>query len=148
MKHVRLGSKPKLICRKVYIYQSVIETLISMAKRPDFLKKCEHWRECAAKFSHGQMGDVYDGRLSSEMQSIEGRSFLEVPNNLCLSINIDWFNPYEDALYLGGAIYLVILNLPRSEQFKLQNVILAGMIPGPNEPADINSFLFPLVDDL
>jgi len=44
---------------------------------------------------------------------------------------------------------LVVLNLPRSERFKLQNVILAGMIPGPNEPADdINSFLFPLVDDL
>ena len=35
------------------------------------------------------MGDVYDGKLWSEMQSIERPSFLEVPINLCLAINID-----------------------------------------------------------
>ena len=39
--------------------------------------------------------------------------------------------------------------MPRSERFKVQNVILAGMIPEPHEPAgDINSLLFPLVEDL
>lgn len=44
---------------------------------------------------------------------------------------------------------MVILNLPWSDHFKLHSVILAGLIPGPNKPADdINTFLFPLVDDL
>lgn len=86
------------------------------------------------RVSQGQMGDVYDCKLWSEMQSIEGRSFLEVPINLCLAINIDFMKMFP----FQGGVYLVILNLPRSERFKSQNVILAGMIP--NEPAgDINS---------
>jgi hypothetical protein len=42
----------------------------------------------------------------------------------------------------------VVLNLPRKDRFKEENVILAGIIPGPNEPKHINPFLSPLVDDL
>ena len=43
---------------------------------------------------------------------------------------------------------MVVLNLPRNERFKEENVILAGIIPGPNEPKRIDPFLFPLVEDL
>lgn len=40
----------------------------------------------------------------------------------------------------------MVLNLPRSERFKEENIILAGIIPGPNEPKnDINC---PLVNDI
>ena len=69
------------------------------------------------------MGDVYDGKLWSEMQRIEGLSFLELPNNLCLAVNIDWFNPHEDAPYSVGVVYLVVI---QSSTFKLQNAILSG----------------------
>ena len=109
--------------------------LVDMAKRSDFLRKCDHWRE-------SNTSDVYDGQLWKELQHIEGRPFLAAPNNLCLAVNIDWFNPYDDSPYSVGAIYLVVLNLPWSERFKVQNVILAGMIPGPHEPAgDIYQFV-------
>lgn len=48
-----------------------------------------------------------------------------------------------------GAIYLTIQNLPRSERFKEENVILVGVIPGPSEPKlVINSYLSPLVEEL
>lgn len=46
-------------------------------------------------------------------------------------------------------IYLVIANLPRQERYKLENIIIIGVIPGPHEPQKhINSFLKPLVDEL
>ena len=45
-------------------------------------------------------------------------------------------------------MYLSILNLPRAERFKVHNMILVGLIPGPNEPSDMNPFLSPLVEDL
>ena len=39
--------------------------------------------------------------------------------------------------------------MPRSERFKVENIILVGCIPGPREPKqDINPFLSPLVDEL
>ncbi len=62
---------------------------------------------------------------------------------------LDWFNPYEQTPYSIGAIYLSIMNLPRSERYKEENILLVGLIPGPTEPKQhINHFLSPLVDDL
>ena len=43
---------------------------------------------------------------------------------------------------------LSIANLPPEERFKSENIILLGIIPGPSEPTDIDSFLCPLVDEL
>ena len=79
---------------------------------------------------------------------IDGRQFLSIPNNLVLSINIDWFRVYEQSQYSAGPIYLVILNLPRNEWYKDENIILTGIIPGPKEPKCVNSFLTPLVQDI
>ena len=46
-----------------------------------------------------------------------------------------------------GAIYLVVLNLPQSLRYCRENIILAGAIPGPQEPSlEMNSFLEPLKD--
>ena len=62
---------------------------------------------------------------------------------------IDWFNPFKHSPYTVGAIYMVIANLPRSERFKKENVVLVGLIPGPSEPPiHINSYLDPLVEEL
>ena len=64
-------------------------------------------------------------------------------------MNIDWFEPYEREVYSVGVIYLTIQNLPREERYKLENIVLVGIIPGPKEPKlTINSFLSPLVIDL
>ena len=100
------------------------------------------------------------------------RPFLQLPGNLCFALNIDWFNPYDETPYSAGAIslvprlffplprkepgyeatgaiYLVVLNLPRCERYKVENTILVGMIPGPNEPKDhMNTYLSPLVEDM
>ena len=77
------------------------------------------------------------------------RPFLSQPNNLCLALNIDWFNPYKETQYSVGGIYLTILNLLRNERYQEENVLLVGMIPGPKEPRQhINNFLSPLVKDM
>jgi len=37
---------------------------------------------------------------------------------------------------------MVVMNLPREERFKTENLIVVGIIPGPKEPKlHINSFL-------
>ena len=92
--------------------------------------------------------DVYDGFVWKEFSSnLVG---LSLPSQTtCLMLNIDWINPYEETSYSAGVIYFVIQNLPRSERFKFENVILVGIIPGPNEPRrHMNSFLSPIVDDV
>ena len=64
-------------------------------------------------------------------------------------INIDWFQPYTHTVSSVGVIYLVVMNLPRTLRFKLENIILVGIIPSPSDPEhDINSFLDPVVNEL
>ena len=64
-------------------------------------------------------------------------------------LNVDWIQPFEHTTYSVGVIYLVLMNLPRHERFKRENVILAGIIPDPSEPPrNINTYLSPLVDEL
>ena len=65
-------------------------------------------------------------------------------------LNCDWFQPFDHSCYSVGVLYLVILNLPRSIRFKPNKIIIAGIIPGPNEPKQtaMNSYLRPLVKEL
>ena len=118
-----------------------------MVNRPNFLKKCEHWRHTTR--SPGVLTDIYDGKVWKDFMVVQGRPFLQLPNNLCLQLNVDWFTPYKHLKYSVGVIYLVVENLPRAERYKLNNIIIVGCIPGPKEPSKtINSFLKPLIEEL
>ena len=147
MKKVKYGSKYKLVPCKVYTYVSLKSSLAQLFGRPGFSQKCELWRN-RSKTSNVYT-DIYDGLVWEKYQAINGRPFLQVPNNLCLILNLDWFNPFKHIEYSVGVIYLVIANLPRSERYKLENVIIVGTIPGPREPKKhVNFYLKPLVDEL
>ncbi|MEW8546495.1 MAG: hypothetical protein AB2693_23505 [Candidatus Thiodiazotropha sp.] len=63
-------------------------------------------------------------------------------------LNLDWFQPFQHVSYSVGVIYGVVLNLPRKERFKLDNVILVGIIPDMGKEPKTNTFLRPLVDEL
>ena len=88
-------------------------------------------------------------RVWKEFQHVDGEPFLAAPNNFGLMLNVDWFQPTKHGSDTIGVIYMVVMNLPREERFKPENLIVVGIIPGPKEPKHhINSFLQPLVDDL
>ena len=67
---------------------------------------------------------------------------------------MDGFNPFQlkqagkKASVVG--MYMICLNLPPEERYKLENMFLVGIIPSPHEPKkeEINHLLSPLVDDL
>lgn len=83
------------------------------------------------------------------MAECGGEAFLAVPRNYAFMLNVDWFQPFKHSLYRASALYMVLMNLPRSERFKPENVLLLGILPGPHEPKlTINSYLEPLVAEL
>ena len=84
-----------------------------------------------------------------EFRHLDNQPYLVYPSNFCLSLNMDWFNPFKQTPYSAGGIYLTVQNLPRTECYKMENIILVGIMPGPQEPKkNINFFLKSLVDDL
>ena len=59
---------------------------------------------------------------------MDGEAFLAVPRNYAFMLNVDWFQPFKHSLYSVGALYMVLMNLPRSERFKPENVLLVDII--------------------
>lgn len=136
LKEVSLKSgETKLYPRKVYCYNSVIANLRDFLQRPGFVEKCELWR--SRDMPNGFLADIFDGRIWKEWQYVDGQPYLASPRN---------YETFKHSLYSVGALYMVLMNLPRSERFKPENVFLVGVIPGPHEPKlNMNSYLQPLV---
>jgi len=145
MKQIKYGSNYKLVPLKCFLFNSIIASLRDIMNRPGMLQLCNQWRQHTID---NELSDIVDGKLWRNFQFQDGRPFLASRNNIALSLNVDWFNPYVHTQYSIGAIYLTIFNLPRSERYKIENTIIAGLIPGPGEPKRIHEFLKPVVDQL
>ena len=148
LKRVTYGSNNKLIPRKSYIYKSLTSSLEKLFCQPAYVQNCELWRYKPAP-SGTLFTDIIDGKVWQKFQIVNGQLFLNIPNNLCLKLNLDWFNPFKHIQYSVRVLYFVVENLPRSERYKLENIIIVGSIPGPKEPkVHINTYLKPIVDEL
>ncbi|XP_077867666.1 uncharacterized protein LOC144356999 [Saccoglossus kowalevskii] len=130
--------------KQVYTYRSVILSLETYVKRRGFIDACNKWRTRSSP--ENSMGDIYDGQVWKDFQS---QGYFRSRYDLSLTLNVDWFQPYDHTPHSLGAIYLVINNLPRQERFLPNNMILVGLLPGPKEPKKhMNSYMEPLVAEL
>ena len=128
----------------VYPYTSVIKSLQELLKRPGFWDKCQESRKQV--FADNIKTDIYQGNVWKELSSNE---FLCNINSLAVMLNVDWFRPHKHSPGSVGVIYLVLLNLPRHARYKMENIIVVGILPGPSEPKlTANTFLEPLVQEL
>ena len=85
---------------------------------------------------------MYDGQIWKDFLKYKGKDYLNAPRNLAFAINVDWFQPFKRRSDRSvGLVYLVLLNLPREERFKWENIIVAGIIPEMSkEPKSLNPF--------
>ena len=148
MKNVRTSAGATyLYPQQLYCYTSIIQALKEKVFSPIFIPKCEEWRNRTVKDNIYE--DVFDGQMWKDFLNPNGIPFLSLTYNYALCLNVDWFQPFKHTQYSCGALYLTILNLPRSERYSTENVILLGVIPGPREPEfTINTFLQPFVEEL
>lgn len=105
--------------------------------------------------SKDEMQDIYDGRFLQEFTSHDGKEFRSTMSagRYTFSASLDFFNPFENK-QAGkkcsvGVISVVCTSLPASIRYKIENMFLAGVIPGPKEPplTATNHYLGPLVDE-
>ena len=141
------GGKTAYYPVRWYPYKSVTNSLEELLCRPGLEEQCREW---VKRPSRGQVyGDVYDGKVWKSFQNYKGEPFLDAPNTFGFMINVDWFSPFKRVHVSVGAIYLVLMNLPRHLRFKTENVILLGLIPDlPKEPDSLNSYLEPFVEEM
>ena len=126
-----------------YCYLGVEIGLQSLLLHPSFLVHCQTW-----KSNTSLLNDIYDGQIWKDFVSYDNQPFLSEEFTYGLLLNLDWFQPFKHVQYSVGAIYLSILNLPRQLRYKQEFTLLVGIMPGPKEAKNINSYLEPLVEEL
>ncbi|VDB89659.1 unnamed protein product [Peniophora sp. CBMAI 1063] len=102
--------------------------------------------------------DFWFGRAVREVLDEHNNPFFGSPVRdgeirLAVGLFVDWFNPFgkrTSKTQSVGAIYMVCMNIPPDIRYRVENMCLIGVIPGPKEPAlqNLNHYLSPIVDDL
>ena len=133
--------------RYLYAYQPLKLSLQRLLKTPEFAEKLEHWH--TRETVPDTKSDVYDGQVWKDFQTDKFNYFLKNRRSIGVMLNVDFFQAYKHVHDSYGVIYLTIMNLPRSERFKQQNVLIVGVIPAfEHEPDTFNPFIKPLVAEL
>ena len=143
---VMINGSRKVYPLKSFCYNDLKVAVKKLLLRPNFLNKCNSWRERQAP--DGFLADVYDGQVWQSFFGDNGR--YPEKNHLGFMLNVDWFQPFTRRSTSVGAIYLTCLNLPREERYKKENILVAGIIPAMRnggEPSSLNPFLQPIVND-
>ena len=70
------------------------------------------------------------------------------PHDIALGLTTDGFAPWRRRKYTAWPILLVNYNLPPEVRNHQKNLIAVSIIPSPKKPKDIDSFLYPLIEEL
>lgn len=131
--------------------------LASIVRRPqilDILQKSMQYSHNIDK--NGRIGHIMQGVTVQDLKDADGLPFVSSTGSeirLCLGLFIDWFNSQGN--YIGGkhkstgAIYIIILNLPKAQREAPENMFPI-FLPGGREPttSELNHLLRPFVDEL
>jgi len=126
-----------------------------MYQRPGFENSLRHWVDRSS--FDDILCDIYDGEIWKTFKDdpFDENSALffgkeTADSYLGLIVNLDWFQPFDSVSHSTGVLYASIANLPRDIRFKRENMLVLGILPGPDEVSlhKINHYLSPVVDEL
>lgn len=134
-----------------FVSFSFKDYVAGLLSRPDF----EAMMDNPPTSETGEMRDIYHGEFLRHFKDADGGPFLSDlgVGRYTFSLGVDFFNPFTNK-QAGkkcsvGVITVVCLSLPVAIRYKTENMFLAGVVPGPNEPpgTTINHYLTPLINE-
>ena len=121
------SGKVRFYPHKIYCFNSVIDQVKGLRKRPVVPEMCEKRRK--NQVDETIVADVYDGSIWRDFLKFKGNDSLNAPRNLAFAINVDWFQPFKRRNDRSvEVIYLGLLNLRREQRFKWEKIIVAGIV--------------------
>ncbi|GET63382.1 hypothetical protein GLOIN_2v1786147 [Rhizophagus irregularis DAOM 181602=DAOM 197198] len=146
----QISIKPELL----FPFVSIKQQLEAMYRQPNFENSLRHWIN-RPTFDN-ILTDIYDGEVwktFKETTDESSNNFFRsdvADSHLGLILNLDWFQPFDGTIHSTGVIYAAIGNLPRDVRFKRNNILILGLLPGPDEVSlhKINHYLAPIIDEL
>ena len=114
-------------------------------KSAEALRYREKYTESSEYAAGDQMADVFDG---THYKSLVNSGFFRNTEDVALMGSTDSYQIFCQKRNDCWIILLINANLPPSERVKKDNLMISAMFPGPKQPKDMNSFLWPLVEEL
>jgi hypothetical protein len=94
----------------------------------------------------GKRTDFWSGDL---FQDLKSKDLFGADTDIALTLSTDGVKVFKSRRAFNiWPLMLLCLNLPPEVRFKRRNVLFVGFIPGPANPKDMYSFLFPLLQEL
>ena len=148
---------------KTFVYQHFHDYLAGLLSQPDVERAMDKACDDFAASVHQPPADytrtVFDGKFFSTFYHDEAQNklFLVRPNGegrYAFALFIDFFSAEGKSLHNAhaslGIIAMACLNLPADIRYKPENIYLAGIVPGPEEPKLelLNHYQAPLISDM
>jgi len=104
----------------------------------------------------GKISDVFDSthyiNLRRKKVVIDGKElphqYFQDPHDVALGLSTDGFAPFRNRKSTCWPLILFNYNLPPEDQFHVSEIISLGIVPGPKKPVDMDSFLWPFVEEM
>ena len=135
-------------------YLPLIPRLRAMVSNSSYAKKMQY----RSKHQHDptKITDIFDGAhyrsLLETPVTISDEElpmwFFSDPRDVALGFSTDGFGPFKRRNKTAWPLIIFNYNIPPKERFRKEHIISLGTIPGPKKPADMDSFLWPLVQEL
>lgn len=140
--------------RNTFQYLPLIPRLVNLFQDPAMAAKLDYRSEYRPV--EGTVGDIFDGshyhRLCRTKVTIEGETlphkFFSQSTDLALGASTDGFGPFKRRKKTCWPIIIILYNLPPEIRTWLIYLLCIGVIPGPKAPKDMDSFWYPLVQEL
>ena len=115
-----------------------------------------HADEHAKAHMPGMTTDIFDGlhyrSLLREPVVVGDRTlphnYFSDHRDIALGFATDGFAPFKKRKHTAWILLIFNYNLPSDQRFQKDNILCAGIIPGPKKPWDADSFIYPLVREL
>jgi len=144
---------------KTYRYTPLIPQLIAYFLNRELNDRMRYRSDGHQKTkasTNSYMSDIFDGShylgLLEKEVTINGHglghTYFSDPRDVALGLATDGVNPWRRRKSTFWPIILYNFNLPPEERFHDNNAICIGEVPGPEKPKDMDSFLYPLIQEL
>lgn len=147
---------PRGTARRSFHYTPLIPQLRGMFQNRDMAANLRYRLNSERSYEPGVTRDVFDAEDYRRLRQTpvdEGQAyrFFDNPEDIALGLSTDGFNLFKRrrrGLSTAWPIILINYNLDPRIRTRLENVLCVGIIPGPRQCKDLNSFLVPLLDEL
>ena len=142
--------------RSQFFYIPLIPRLIAYLNSPHVASAMQY--RSRRQYIPGSLQDIFDGMYYQALRgasvTIHGESvspptnYFQDPRDIALGLSTDGYGIFTHSQATAWPLILFNYNLPPETRFHSDNLLPLGVIPGPNKPADIDSFLIPLAGEL